>query len=135
MDWPGVTELVETVTAQIEAGGWQPTVIVALSRGGFIPATMIAYCLGVKDVLGMDVQKDEAGRRTIGRYVQLKYLTGERALIVDDGIIGGSLLAMTTEAVRANGGEPRTCALTSEGRTTPDYLAKEYPKIPAFPLE
>lgn len=134
--WTQIADLVAEVVAQVAQSGWNPTLVLALSRGGFIPSSMIAQLLDVRDLVGVDVRKDEHGRRSIGHFVTLGRLDGQRVLIVDDGIVTGNLLPMTASAVRSMGGEPRTCALVSEGRCpAPDYLAQTLAAIPRFPWE
>jgi hypoxanthine phosphoribosyltransferase len=134
--WAEVSQLVNQVTNQIVKSGWQPDTIIALSRGGFVPAAMIAYKLKVKHLAGLDTRKNNNGIRSAGHIVQIKDLSRQKVLVVDDGIITGHLLTIVPEEVRSKGGEPRTCALISEGRCPdPDYLVATYTAIPKFPWE
>jgi hypoxanthine phosphoribosyltransferase len=136
LDWEQIHTLVEKVCAQIKQSDWQPTMIIGLSRGGFVPATMIAYTLGVKTVAGLAIAKDEQGVRSIHPFMKLGNLEGQKVLIVDDGIIGGHLLPQAAAYVASCHGEPKTCALISVGKAQdPDYLAQVLPEIPALPWE
>lgn len=136
LDWDDITTLVQTVSDQIKASGWQPTVIIALSRGGFVPATMIAYQLDVRSLLGLDVSKDEAGQRSLGRFTKLQDLHAQRVLAVDDSMISGRLLTLTVKAAVADGAEARTCALISVGdKPDPDYYVERFAKMPLLPWE
>jgi hypoxanthine phosphoribosyltransferase len=136
LSWSDIERLVTAVVDQITQSGWQPDAILALSRGGFVPATMIAYRLQVKTLAGLDARKNADGVRSTGYIVSIKELTGKKILVVDDGIITGHLLTIVPEEVRSKGGEPRTCALISEGKCPdPDYLVETHDVIPTLPWE
>ncbi len=136
LSWDDVNSLVSQIVQQIQKGSWRPDVIIGMSRGGFIPATMIAQKLGVKSLVGLDVAKDSNGVRSLGKLVRLNDLSQQNVLIVDDSIITGRLLSLAAGAVRAKGGDPRTCALISEGITAdPDYFVETQAPIPVFPWE
>jgi uncharacterized protein len=136
IDWAKLENLVRTAVNQIRKDAWDPTMVLALSRGGFVPATMIAHQLGVRHLGGLPIAKNVDGERSLAPSLQLGDLDGQRVLIVDDGIISGKLLAMTSDKVRSLGGEPRTCALISLGRCSdPDYLVETHNAMPSFPWE
>ncbi len=136
VEWNEVKDLVGQIASKIIDSGWRPDLIVALSRGGFIPAAMIALKLEVKNLVGLDVNKDEDGKRSLSHFAHLGDLSGQRVLCVDDSIITGRLLGLTAAAVQAKGGDPRTCALISEGICPPPaYLAKTRSATPTFPWE
>jgi hypoxanthine phosphoribosyltransferase len=136
LDWNKVSEFVNQIAGDIKPSDWQPDYVIGLSRGGLIPATMLAMTLGISDLAGLNVKKDAAGLRSLSATVRLGNLTGRNVLIVDDGIITGRLLPLASEAVRRAGGNPRTCALVSEGRcAAPDFLCETRGKIPIFPWE
>jgi orotate phosphoribosyltransferase-like protein len=90
--------------------------------------------LDVRDVVCLDVQKNQEGTRSLGKFAQLQSLNGERVLVIDDGTVSGNLLRMTADQVRELNGNPKTCALVSEGRChPPDFLAEVRDDISQFP--
>ena len=136
LGWDEVEQLVNEVYKKIQASNWEPDVIVGLSRGGFIPATMLAYKLQVATLVGLDVIKDDSGKRARGSVVSLGDVQGKKVLVVDDSTISGRLLRIVPEEVSTRGGEPRSCALISLGQCDePDYLAKTETSLPLFPWE
>jgi hypoxanthine phosphoribosyltransferase len=136
LSWSNIEQMVRVVVKQIKTSDWQPDIIVALSRGGFVPATMIAYKLGVKTLVGLDVKKDTSGVRSRGSVVAVDNLKGQKVLVVDDSIITGRLLSIVPSEIRVKGGEPRTCALISEGKCpSPDYVADVRDLTPIMPWE
>jgi uncharacterized protein len=136
LDWDAVTALVDQMAAKIAEQDWKPDYVLGLSRGGFIPATMLAMRLGIRDLAGLNVVKNTSGQRSLSDSIRLGNMSGRNVLIVDDGIISGRLLPLAAEAVRSAGGTPRTCALISEGRCPdPDFLCETRRTIPLFPWE
>lgn len=140
MEWGEAVELVDIVVAAIRdlerENGWFPTMIIAVSAGGFVPATLIATRLHVRNLIGLDVQEEALGTNSIGKYAKLARVDEHRVLIVDDGITTGVLLPAAADEVAAKGGDPRTCALISEGRCPdPDYLGEVRQHMPHFPWE
>jgi hypoxanthine phosphoribosyltransferase len=136
LNWSDVEKLVNQIVAQIKESNWHPDIVIALSRGGFVPATMIAYKLKIKHLAGLDTRKNNEGIRSTGYIVSLQDFSNQKVLVVDDGIITGHLLKIVLEEVRTKGGEPRTCALISEGQCQdPDYLIETRDQIPIFPWE
>lgn len=136
LTWPEVEQLVTKIVQKIKDSNWQPNSILALSRGGFIPAAMIAEKLGVKHLAGLDVHKNSEGIRTAGHMVGLDDVKGQKVLVVDDSILTGRLLTDVPAMVRQRGGEPKSCALFSEGRCPdPDYLVEKCEVTPLFPWE
>jgi hypoxanthine phosphoribosyltransferase len=136
LNWSDIEHMVNTIVRQIKTSNWQPDIIVALSRGGFVPATMIAYKLGVKTLVGLDVKKNTSGVRSRGSVVSVDNLKGRKVLVVDDSIITGRLLDIVPTEIRTKGGEPRTCALISEGKCpSPDYVVETRDVTPIMPWE
>jgi uncharacterized protein len=136
LSWADVEQLVDQVVEKIIDSKWQPDCIIGLSRSGFVPATMIAYRLKIQILAGLDAKRNNDGIRSTGHIVGLKNLRGQKVLVVDDGIITGHLLNIVPSEVKSLEGEPRTCALISEGRCPdPDYLAQTKSVIPTFPWE
>ena len=54
----GINSLGESILAS----GWKPTAILAIARGGLIPATILAYMLDVRRIIAIDVQHYDANR-------------------------------------------------------------------------
>jgi uncharacterized protein len=136
VNWIELEALSREIVRQIKVDDWRPTVIVALSRGGLVPATMIGLELGITDVVGIDVQKRADGTRTIGKFVSLQNLDEQTVLVIDEGTVSGKLLQIAADAVRQLGGDVRTCTLVSEGKCdAPDYLAEVRNDISDFPWQ
>ena len=48
LTWQGFGDACRQIAEQIADSGWMPDLIVAIARGGMLPAGAISYALGVK---------------------------------------------------------------------------------------
>lgn len=91
--------------------GWLPDVVVAVARGGLLPAGAVAYALGVKAMGTMNVEFYTDVARTLTQPVFLpplmdvSTLAGKRVLVVDDVADSGKTLAKVMDFIRSIGGE------------------------------
>ncbi len=106
-----VSELAERL-ATIPA----PDVVLAISRGGLVPAGMLGYRMGWRDMLlaAVVVYDDESGFRGEAEFLQFpadEQLRGKRVLIIDEVWDSGTTIAAVSARIRAAGGEPVTAVL------------------------
>jgi hypoxanthine phosphoribosyltransferase len=91
-------------------------VMLAITRGGLVPAGMLAYRLGIRNILVAAVEYyDDAGRPgpkpTFLQFPADPQLRGQRVLIVDEVWDSGTTIHAVTERVRQAGGIPTTAVL------------------------
>ncbi len=93
------------VALKILKSSYNPDVIVAISRGGFVPARFLCDFLNVKDMLSVRVQHYEAGATKL-KQASVKYplpagidLRASKVLIVDDVNDTGDSLEVAVEHV------------------------------------
>ena len=118
--WPEHINGINSLGESILASGWKPTAILAIARGGLIPATILAYMLDVRRIIAIDVQhydanrsRFEAGPQFVGENSPLHAL-GEgidRLLIVDDIIDTGETIKLVHDATRDYADEVKVAAL------------------------
>lgn len=106
-----VAELAQRLTAEPP-----PDVVLAISRGGLVPAGMLGYRLGWRDMLlaAVVVYDDEQGFRGHAEFLQFpadELLRDKRVVIIDEVWDSGTTIAAVTERVRAAGGHPITAVL------------------------
>jgi hypothetical protein len=104
-----VAELAERVGSDFD-------VLLAITRGGLVPAGMLAYRLGLRNILVAAVEYyDDAGRPgprpTFFQFPADPLLRGQRVLIVDEVWDSGTTIDAVTERVRQAGGIPTTAVL------------------------
>lgn len=56
MRWEEVGEAARFLAAAVHAAGARPDIILAVARGGLIPAAALGYALGVKNTFTMNVE-------------------------------------------------------------------------------
>jgi hypoxanthine phosphoribosyltransferase len=91
-------------------------VVLAITRGGLVPAGMLAYRLGFRNILVAAVAfYDDAGQPaeqpTFLQFPADPLLRGERVLIVDEVWDTGTTIAAVVERVQLAGGHPTTAVL------------------------
>ncbi len=91
-------------------------VMLLVTRGGLIPGGLLAYLLGIKNILVAAVQfyDDDGVRGEAPTFLQFPsdpLLHGHRVLVVDEVWDSGRTIQAVTERVRAAGGTPTTAVL------------------------
>jgi hypoxanthine phosphoribosyltransferase len=91
-------------------------VLLAITRGGLVPAGMLAYRLGMRNILVAAVEYyDDEGRPgpkpTFLQFPADPLLRGQRVLIVDEVWDSGTTIHAVAERVRQAGGQPTTAVL------------------------
>jgi hypothetical protein len=125
VSWEDLDRLVGVLAGRL--AGRQFDVMLAITRGGMVPAGMLAYRLRLRDILVAAVEYyDDSGqpgpRPTFFQFPADPLLRGKRVLIVDEVWDSGTTIHAVTERVRQAGGAPVTAVLhyKPERSTVPD---------------
>lgn len=138
------------LSAQVVASGWVPDLIIAVARGGLIPAGAISYAIGVKTMGSMNVEFYTGIGETLAEPVVLpplmdaSELPGKKVLVVDDVADSGKTLKMVMELLRHEGLQLGGASVPVEARSAciylkprsvhrPDYVWRETDKWINFP--
>ncbi len=113
VSWDALADMVADLAAQVRG---EYDVMLAITRGGLVPAGMLAYRLGIRNILVAAVEYyDDEGkpgpRPTFLQFPADPLLRGQRVLIVDEVWDSGTTIHAVTERVRQAGGEPTTAVL------------------------
>ncbi len=140
--WDDIERLVSEVSRKIRASGYTPDVVVAIMRGGIVPARLLADELGVDDIAVMEIKLYEGvgkrGRRPYLRQPLVSEIRGRRVLLVDDISDTGLTLQLAVEIVNFYMPEEvKTASLYIKPWTSfiPDYYGKTTEKWVVFPWE
>lgn len=136
ISWGEVHRLTHRLAAALTAADYLPDAIVAIGRGGYIPARLLADLLDIFDLSSFKIEHyTEGARRTPRarvRYPLCAELAGKRVLIVDDVSDTGETFALALEHVRSRAKpcEIRTAALHHKTVSSfePDYYAHRITK-------
>lgn len=133
LTWDAFGEASRELARRILADGFVPEVVVAIARGGLLPAGAIAYGLGVKNCgalnvefytgIGTVLEAPEVLRPTL----DIEYLEGRRVLLVDDVADSGRTLALAVQLLRDRGADMRSVTIYTKPTTIvqPDYAFKQ----------
>lgn len=132
--WEEVVEWARGLARRIKESGYRPTVIIAVARGGYVPARLLCDFLGVENLLSIQSQHwTEAAKAAEKAVLKFPYkvdLAGHRALLVDDIVDTGETLMLARDYVLREWrpDELRVAALqwiSSVAKFKPDYYYLE----------
>ena len=143
VSWSDLDGLVGTLAERL--GGQPFDVLLAITRGGMVPAGMLAYRLKLRDILVAAVEYyDETGQPgahpTFFQFPADPLLRGKRVLVVDEVWDSGTTIQAVTARVRQAGGDPVTAVLHFKpGRSIvpgqPDVYAVETDRWVVYPFK
>jgi hypoxanthine phosphoribosyltransferase len=124
VSWEALEELVHTLADRVRG---EYDVMLAITRGGLVPAGILAYALGIRNILIAAVAYYDDDGRPGPEPLFLQFpadplLVGRRVLIVDEVWDSGTTIHAVVERVRRAGGTPTTAVLhyKPERSTVPD---------------
>ena len=140
--WPQLDALVDRLAAAVGPGFER---ILAIARGGLVPAGMLAYRLGIRTILVASVAYYSDGGMRDAEPTFLEFpadavLAGRRILVVDEVWDTGTTITAVVQRVRAAGGDPTTAVLQYKpGRSLvpgfPDHFARATDAWVVYPFK
>jgi hypoxanthine phosphoribosyltransferase len=130
--WDELHKDIKNIVKKIKKDKFHPDIVIALSRGGFVPARVICDLMIIKDLVSIKVDHWGVTATKDGK-AHLRYpidvdLTGKKALIVDDITDTGDSMIIAKDFVKKlNPKEIRTAAIfhIKHSKFIPDYYSKE----------
>jgi uncharacterized protein len=133
--WAEADAWADRIADAVRANGRVPETIVALTRGGWVPARLLADRLGVKRLVSIRLQHWGVTAQPSGKAELTEGLSGpvrgQTVLVVDDITDTGESLALATQAVRDGGAsrvESAACLHIGHSKFVPDYFAEQIPR-------
>ncbi|MGC8954014.1 phosphoribosyltransferase [Desulfurococcus amylolyticus] len=132
--WDEIVEWSMNLARIIRENGYKPELVVAVSRGGFVPARLICDFLGVENLASIQSQHwteaAKAEERAILKYPFKLDASGMKVLVVDDIVDTGETLRLARDYIRDNWSplEVKTAALqwiSPVAKYKPDYYYLE----------
>ena len=114
VSWDELDHLVAGLAERLEGARFD--LLLAITRGGLVPAGMLAYRLRIRNILVAAVEYyDDHGqhgpRPTFLQFPADPLLRGQRVLVVDEVWDSGTTIHAVTERVLQAGGIPTTAVL------------------------
>ena len=133
LTWQGFGDATRDLSRTIVADGFMPDVVVAIARGGLLPAGAIAYGLGIKNCGAINVEF-YTGIGTVlpdpellPPEMDMAYLDGRRVLLVDDVADSGRTLDLAVRLLTDRGAIVRSVVIYTKPTTIirPDWSWKD----------
>jgi hypoxanthine phosphoribosyltransferase len=130
VSWDEIVDWSWNLARIIKKDGYRPDVIVALARGGYVPARLLCDFLDVENLLSIQSQHwteaAKAEERAIIKFPYIVDLSSYRVLVVDDIVDTGDTLKLAKEYISKNWKpkELKTAALqwiSPVAKFKPDY--------------
>ena len=133
--WSDLDAWTGAIAGKVRTAGHLPDAIVGLTRGGWIPARLVADHLGVKRLLALQTAHWGVTATKDGHAALTERLSGSldgaNVLVVDDITDTGESLALAVDHVRTEGRPARletaTCLHITHSKFVPTYFAEEVP--------
>ncbi|ABL87974.1 phosphoribosyltransferase [Pyrobaculum islandicum DSM 4184] len=130
ISWPEGITLSEILAKKIEESGYKPEVIIAVSRGGLVPARIISDVLGIDDIISIGVKywglaQRRAERPIVYHNVEPGVVRGKSVLVVDEVADTGHTL-MTVKNILDLVGASETKTAVLHLKTTSSYVPDYY---------
>jgi hypoxanthine phosphoribosyltransferase len=108
VSWETLDALVARLATSV---GRDHDLVLAITRGGLVPAGMLAYRLSLREILvaGAEFYRSDGGTHEaprIGHFPAAELLAGQRVLVVDEVWETGETMTEVLARVRAAGGIP-----------------------------
>jgi len=130
VSWEELDALVARLAASVSR---RHDLVLAITRGGLVPAGMLAYRIDAHEILvaGVEFYRSSGGTHdapVFGHFPDPALLAGKRVLVVDEVWETGETMAAVVARVRAAGGDPETAVIhykpgRSRVRLAPDHHA------------
>jgi hypothetical protein len=129
VSWADLDELVARLASLV---GTDHDVVLTITRGALVPTGMLAYRLGLRDIVVAAVAYYDDAGQSAEQPIFLQFpadpiLHGRRVLVVDEVWDSGTTIAAVVERVRLAGGRATTAVLhykpaRSRVAITPDHF-------------
>lgn len=141
MTWAHLGEASRTLAQTIHDDGYEPDIVLAIARGGLLPAGALGYALGVKNTFTMNVEfyTDVDERLDVPMVLppvpELVDVSDSRLLIVDDVADTGATLEVVQAFCAGKVAEARTAVLYEKPRSVVrcDYVWRHTDRWITFP--
>ena len=131
LTWDRFGSATRELAQTIVDSDFEPEIIIAVARGGLVPAGALSYAMGVKlaDTMNVefytDVEETLPDPVLLAPMLDMDELSDKKLLVVDDVADSGRTLALVLEILKkAGAGDVRSAVLYAKSRSVvdPDYI-------------
>lgn len=135
VSWGEIHRLCHRLSGFIQASNYKPDIVVAIGRGGYIPARLVCDALDIMALTSIKIEHYLSGSskqtEAVIRYPLCVDIKDQRVLIVDDVNDSGDTLQLATEHIQRFQPQEVRTAVIHDKRVTQyqvDYFAKRIMK-------
>jgi len=145
LTWEDVEQGAMNIISRMKEDNFEPDVIISIARSGLIPASLISYALGNKElyVIKIDFSKtqkldklqDMRHKPKISQELS-KDIEGKKILVVDEMVVSGETLQLVSDYLAMKDpAEVKYAVLYKQPWTqfNPDYYGEKVTAWPIFP--
>ncbi len=145
LSWVDVENAAKTIIESMKAEGFVPDIIISIARSGLIPASLISYALGNKElyVIKVDFSKNQklSHKQDLREKPKIsqemsKDIEGLNVLVVDEMVVSGETLKLVSSYLAMkNPAQAKYAVLYKQpwSQFEPDYCGQEIRQWPVFP--
>ncbi|GEO94370.1 phosphoribosyltransferase [Kocuria turfanensis] len=141
LTWERFGEATQELARSVADSGFLPDIIIAVARGGLLPAGALSYAMGVKlsDAINVefytDVHQTLPDPVLLAPMLDTESIAGRKLLVVDDVADSGRTLALVLELLRGFGAEARSAVIYAKPRSVvePDFVWRATDEWIVFP--
>jgi uncharacterized protein len=141
LTWEGFGKAARELAAAVVDSGFQPDLIMSITRGGMLPAGTISYAMGIKNLHIINVEFYTGVDARLPMPVLLPPvpaavdLSQKKVLVVDDVADTGETLRMVRDFCATHVAETRTAVLYEKSQSVVkcDYVWKRTDEWISFP--
>lgn len=141
MTWELFGRATRELAQTIVDSGFEPEIVIAVARGGLLPAGALSYALGVKlsDAINVefytDVHETLPDPVLLEPLLDMNSIQGKQLIVVDDVADSGRTLKMVLDILENAGAVARSAVLYSKSQSvvSPDFVWKRTDDWIVFP--
>lgn len=138
LSWTDVANHLTEIVAEMQRNNEAFDCVVAVSRGGFIPAYRLATQLGIARLTAIGVRYEDESRTSLDLYAYPTFSTSFRqVLLVEDQIESGKVMNRAKKELEKRGSSVTTCAIfvSHDSIFSFDYFCSRIKEPVQFPWE
>ncbi len=135
LSWNSIARDTKTLSAIIKNAGFNPSIVVAIGRGGLVPARILCDYLHIKDLTTIKVEHwgitATPDRKAVIKFPLCADIKDKKVLLVDDTTDTGDTLRVSVEYLKTFGpAELKTAVLIHKTASdfVPDFYVKKIVK-------
>ena len=145
LNWQDVEQAASNIIWRMKRDGFEPDIIISIARSGLIPASLLSYAMGNKELYVVKIDFSKSQR--LGKDQDLRHrpvisqelsknIEGLKVLVVDEMVVSGATLkTISTYLEMKNPKQVKYVVLYKQPWTQfePDYYGEETRQWPIFP--